>query len=199
MKKITSILMSVLLTFTLVSCGNDAVKAKELVTTVCDTMKTGDMETTIQSMGDEELLAEYNELRQGSLESKIMDKMFSYLTDITFEVQDAVDNGDGTYSVDVNYTYVDAGTIFETAMTDYTNTLMNDYETYLDYTSEQFEEMFIQVYAETETTAEKVMLSTTVTFTVEEVDGTLTVTDATDSFYDVFTAGLYSTVETLGQ
>lgn len=197
MKKITSILMSMVLVLTLVSCGNGAEKAKEQVTTFSETMQTGDMEKILQLLDDEEVIAEYNTLKEGTTEAALIDKIFSYLKDITFEVQDAVDNGDGTYSVDVNYTYVDASVIFNATMTAYTDAIMNDYETYVDYTPEQFEELFMQTYAEVETTTEKTMISGTVTFTVEKVDGELVISDASDSFYDVFTAGLYSTFSSL--
>lgn len=192
MKKITSILLSMVLVLTLVSCGNDAATAKELVTTFSETMQTGDVQKVGESITDQELLDEYNSFLEASSGDVIIDKIFTYLNESTFEAHEAVDNGDGTYSVDVEYTYINSLGILETAMNNYTTLIMEDLETYLEYTPEQLEELLLQTYTDAEATTEKEMISTTVTFTVEKVDEVLTITGFTDDLYDVLTAGLGS-------
>lgn len=199
MKKITSILMSMVLVFTLVSCGNEATKAKDLVTTFSETIQLGDVQKIAEAINAQALLDEYNGFVEASSEVVITDKLFSYLNELTFEVHDAVDNGDGTYSVDVDYTYVNAMGILEVAMNTYTDTVMNDFETYLNYTQEQFDELLMQAYAEAEATTEKQMISTTVTYTVEKVDNELAISAYTENFYDVLTAGFISLISGLSQ
>lgn len=183
MKKITTIIMSMVLVLMLVSCGNEAEKAKELATDFSENVKLGNVEKISGVYDIQTLLDVYNDFEERSTDSVVVNILYSYLKDITFEVHDAVANDDGTYSVDVDYTYVYAGDIIEATKNECSDL------TQLNYNSKEYAELFSEIYAQNESTTERRMRTNTVTYTVKEVDGQLIISDIAELFYDVLTAG----------
>lgn len=183
MKKITTIILLIVMSIMLVSCGNETKKAKELVTDFSENLKWGNIEEIGEVYDIQYLIDIYNNSEERTTDAVIVNILYSHLNDISFVVHDVIENDNGTYSVNVDYTYVYATDIINATRDECISSTQSRYN------SEEFSELFTEIYAQNESTMEKRMSTNSVTFTVEKNDGNLVISNVSNLFYDVLTAG----------
>ncbi len=209
MKKITAVLLAIVMLVGLAACGAGGAKPDATVKKFCEGMKAFDFDAMQACMDkrfdeDEILTEEMEQL------SSFYDYMKKCASEMKYTVGESKVDGE-TASVDVKFEYTDASELTKQTFHDYFGVLFGvltdvisgeaDISFDSDMTEEEQEkaalELFDKLFAEKQTTVENGKAEATVSFKLKKADKEWKITDISDEFPDVLTANMVKAIDEL--
>ncbi len=192
MKKISTILLCLLIVTVLCACGASA-KPDSVVKTFSEAMKKTDLEgmaNTVQGNAYDTSVLELTD----EISVQLFEYMKSENTKMTYTIdKSAVDGDRGT--VDVTYRYSDASPIVEATMGEYLSRAMT--LAFGGASEDEMGELFMKLFMENAKTVSPVQAESTVTFSCVKAGSTWEIEDVPDEVTNILTCNMVNSFDSL--
>ena len=193
MKKISTILLCLLIVTVLCACGASA-KPDSVVKTFSEAMKKTDLEGMANTVHGNAYDTSVLELTD-EISVQLFEYMKSENTKMTYTIdKSAVDGDRGT--VDVTYRYSDASPIVEATMGEYLSRAMS--LAFGGASEDEMGELFMKLFMENAKTVSPVQAESTVTFSCVKAGSTWEIEDVPDEVTNILTCNMVNSFDSLG-